>query len=171
MNALHGESAHGACLELTDAGHKACAVAADVSDEGAVQEMVRRVAREMGPIDILVNNAAAPAKILPFAATTRETQSQELVTLLGVFHCTRHVLGSMIERKQGRIINISSVAGRHGQPGRAVYSAANAGIDVFTKALAAEIGQYGITVNSISPGATESPRFRARSEKVRNAHR
>ena len=56
-------------------------------------------------------------------------------------------------------------------PGRAIYSAANAGIDMFTRALAGEVGPYGITVNSISPGATESPRFRARAEEVRQEHR
>lgn len=171
VNALHEESARGACEALTKAGYKATAVAADVSDEAAVQEMVKRATRELGPIDILVNNAAAPAELVPFAATTSETQRQELVTLIGVLNCTRHVLRSMIERNRGRIINISSIAGRCGQPGRAIYSAANAGIDAFTKALASEVGRHGITVNSVSPGAVETPRFRARSEEVRNTHR
>ena len=172
VNALHEESARNACRELTKAGHKACAVAADVSDEAAVQDMVERATRELGPIDILVNNAAAPAELVPFVATTAEIQRQELVTLIGVLHCTRHVLGGMIERRQGRIINISSVGGRKcGAPGRAVYSAANAGIDRFSQCLSAEVGLYGITVNSVSPGATESPRFQARSEEVRKAHR
>ena len=68
-------------------------------------------------------------------------------------------------------INISSISGRRGQPGRSIYSAANAGIETFTRALAAEVGQYGITVNAVSPGSTESPRFRARSEDVRADHR
>lgn len=171
VNALHEESAAGACKELTDAGYRACAIAADVSDEAAVGEMVKRAAGELGPIDILVNNAAAPAEFVRFVDTTGEIQRQEMVTLVGVFNCTRHVLRSMIDRKRGRIINISSGSGRHGQPGRAVYSAANAGIDTFTKALCMEVGQYGITVNSISPGAIESPRFQARSEEIREAHR
>jgi len=171
VNALHEESAREACRELVEAGHEAMAVAADVADESAVQEMAARATGELGPIEILVNNAAAPAELVPFAVTTGEIQKQELVTLLGVFHCTRHVVGSMIERRHGRIINISSVAGRYGHPGRAVYSAANAGIDGFTRALAAEVGQYGVTVNSVCPGAVESPRFRARSKEVREAHR
>jgi len=171
VNALHEESAQGACQELIEAGYKACAVPADVDDETAVREMVARAVGELGPIDILVNNAAAPAEFVPFADTTSEIQRQELVTLTGVLHCTRHVIGSMIERKCGRIINISSISGRRGQPGRAIYSAANAGIELFTKALAAEVGQYGITANSVCPGATESPRFRARSEEVRKEHR
>jgi len=171
VNALHNESARNACRELTEAGHKVCSVAADVSNEAAVLEMVRHAVRELGPIDILVNNAAAPAEFVRFAETTAETQTQEMVTLTGVFHCTRHILRSMIERGRGRVINISSIAACFATPGRAIYSAANAGINAFTKSLAAEVGQYGITVNAISPGATESPRFRARSEEVRDAHR
>ena len=171
VNALHEESAQAACEELIGAGHTACAVAADVSDQDAVRRMVERATSELGPIDILVNNAAAPAEFVPFADTTGETQRQEMVTLIGTLNCTRCVLGGMIERGRGRIINISSISGRYGTPGRAIYSAANAGIDVFTRSLAAEVGRHGITVNSVSPGATESPRFRARSEEIRREHR
>jgi len=171
VNALHEESAQAACKELIDAGHKACAVPADVSDDAAVRRMFERATSKLGPIDILVNNAAAPAEMIPFASTTAQIQHEEMVTLTGTFNCTRCVLGGMIERRRGRIINISSVAGRHAMPERAIYSAANAGIDIFTRSLAAEVGPYGITVNSISPGATESPRFRARAEEVRQEHR
>ncbi len=171
VNALHEASARDACRELMEAGHRACAVPADVSDEAAVVEMVKRATGELGPIDILANNAAAPAEFVLFADATAEVQRGELVTLIGVFNCTRHVVRSMIERERGRIINISSLAARCRQPGRAIYCAANAGIEAFTRTLAAEVGQYGITVNTVSPGATESPRFRARSEEIRKAHR
>lgn len=126
--------------------------------------------KEFGSVDILVNNAAALGEIIPFEKTTLKEQNNELITLIGTFNCTRAILASMIERRIGRIINISSIAGRHGMPGRAVYSASNGGIDLFTKSLAHEVVQYGITVNSISPGATESPRFKARSKQVRDAH-
>ena len=171
VNALHEESARNACEALTAAGHRACAVPADVGDEAAVREMVARAKRELGAIDILVNNAAAPAEFVRFADSTEEVQRLELVTLTGTLHCTRYILPDMIARGRGRIINISSVSGRYGQPGRAIYSAANAGIDAFTKALAAEVGVRGITVNAVCPGATESPRFKARSEEIREAHR
>jgi NAD(P)-dependent dehydrogenase (short-subunit alcohol dehydrogenase family) len=122
-------------------------------------------------VDILVNNAAAPAQIVSFESATTEVQREELVTLLGVFHCTRCVLPRMIELGRGRIINISSIAGRYGMPGRAIYSAANAGIEAFSKALALEVGRHGITVNCVCPGATESPRFKARSDEIRRRHR
>ncbi len=170
VNALHEESAAATTKEIMDAGGQATAIPADVSDQDRVNMMVAKLVGTFGPTDILVNNAAAPAETIPFEKTTIKEQENELVTLIGTFNCTRSVLSSMIERRNGRIINISSVVGRYGMPGRAVYCAANAGIDSFTKSLAHEVGQYGITVNSISPGATESPRFKARSKEVRDAH-
>jgi NAD(P)-dependent dehydrogenase (short-subunit alcohol dehydrogenase family) len=171
VNAYHEESAATACAELIAAGHTAVAVAADVSDQEAVNRMMSRIEESLGCVDILVNNAAAPAQIVSFESATTEVQREELVTLLGVFHCTRCVLPRMIELGRGRIINISSIAGRYGMPGRAIYSAANAGIEAFSKALALEVGRHGITVNCVCPGATESPRFKARSDEIRRRHR
>ena len=167
VNAYHQESAAAASSELTEAGYRAIPVAADVSDQDAVNRMVSKIEGQFGMIDILVNNAAAPAEYVPFENTTPDIQHEELVTLLGVFCCTRRALPKMIEARRGRIINISSIAGRHGLPGRAIYSAANAGIEAFSRTLANEIGQYGINVNCVSPGSVESPRFKARSEEIR----
>jgi NAD(P)-dependent dehydrogenase (short-subunit alcohol dehydrogenase family) len=171
VNALHEKSAARTCDELVGKGCKAIAVAADVADETAVRAMIEKVSRELGPVDVLVNNAAASAGLKPFAESTAEEQHAELAKLLGGFHCTRLVCSGMIARRYGRIVNISSIAGRHGMPLRAVYSAANAGLDAFTRALAKELGPYGVTVNSVSPGAIESPRFQARSKDVREATR
>ena len=169
VNDIDGESAAQTCGQLVDAGGRAMAVCADVAEQDAVNTMVDQVEAEFGPIDLLVNNAAAPAEIIPFHETTPRTQHEELVTFLGVLHCTRRVLPGMITARRGRVINISSGAGQHGLPGRAVYSGANAGIEAFSKAVSAEVGQYGVTVNCVSPGAIESPRFKARSKAVRSA--
>ena len=171
VNDVHAESAEQTCRQLADAGRRAVAVPADVADQDAVNAMVARVAAELGPVDLLVNNAAALAEFCPFQETTPQIQHEELVTFLGVLHCTRSVLPGMIAARRGRVISISSVACRQGLPGRAVYSGANAGIEAFSKALSAEVGQYGITVNCISPGAIESPRFKARSQEIRAAQR
>ena len=171
VNALHKESATEVVKEIEESGGYAIALQANVANQQEVHNMVGTLVETFGSVDILVNNAASPAEIIPFDKTTLIEQEKELVTLIGTFNCTRSVLPLMIEKRNGRIINISSVGGRHGMPGRAIYSAANGGIDTFTKALAREIGRYGITVNSISPGATESPRFKARSKEVRNEHR
>ena len=168
--ALHTESAAAATKKITDSGGEAIALVADISNQEMVDKAVSKLRDTFGPVDIIVNNAAAPAELVPFEKTTLEIQHNELVTFVGTLNCTRAVISSMIERRFGRIINISSIAGRYGAPGRVIYSAANAGIDVFTKALAHEVGQYGITVNAISPGATESPRFKAREKEVRDAH-
>ncbi len=170
VNALHEESAAGATQEIIDAGGKAIAIAADVSDQDSVSSAVAKLVEAFGPVHILVNNAAAPSQMVPFEETTLEVQENDLVTLVGTFNCTRAVIQSMIDRRTGRIVNISSIAGRYGQTSRAIYSAANAGIDMFTRTLATEVGRHGITVNSVSPGATESPRFKARSREIRDAH-
>ena len=171
VNAYHHDSAAAVCRQLNDAGYRAVAVPADVSDQDAVDSMVTKAEEHLGPIDVLVNNAAAPAEYVPFDHTTLDIQHDELVTLLGVFHCTRRTLPRMVEARRGRIINISSIAGRYGMPGRAIYSASNAGIEAFSKALAHEVGQYGIYVNCVSPGTTESSRFKARPEEIRGKHR
>ncbi|MAE60295.1 MAG: beta-ketoacyl-ACP reductase [Planctomycetaceae bacterium] len=167
VNDLNGVSADRTRDELKVAGFRAIAVPADVSDDADVGTMIKTASDELGPIDILVNNAAAPAEMKMLSESTLEDQNAELTTLIGTLNCTRHVLPSMIERRTGRIVNISSIAGTHGMPTRAVYSAANAGIDAFTRAMAAELGRCGITVNSVCPGAIESHRFKARSDGAR----
>jgi len=170
VNALHEESATATTQEIIDAGGQAIALPANVADYDIVNRMVAKLVEVFGPVDILVNNAAAQTEFAPFEKTTIKDQETDLVTLIGTFNCTRSVLSSMIERRNGRIINISSIGSRYGAPGKAIYSAAKGGIDSFTKALAHEVGQYGITVNSISPGATETPRFKSRSKEIRDAH-
>ena len=169
VNALHRESAERTCRELSDQGVRAIAVPADVADPKAVEQMVRETAASLGPIDILVNNAAASAEPVPFADCSLEEMHRELVTLLGTLYCTRYACPGMIHHQSGRIINISSIAGRHAMPTRAAYSAANAGIESFTRTMAKELGAHGITVNAVSPGATETPRFRNRAEEVRES--
>ena len=138
-----------------------------MADSDVVEKMVRETAASLGPIDILVNNAAASAEPVTFADCSLEEMQRELVTLLGTLYCTRYACPGMIHHQSGRIINISSIAGRHAMPTRAAYSAANAGIESFTRTMAKELGVHGITVNAVSPGTTETPRFRSRTKEVR----
>lgn len=168
INTRHQESAQAVAKEIMQTGARAVACPADVSDRVAVRAAIAKAVGELGPIEILVNNAAAPAELRLLHEASDEDIDAELVTLLGTIYCTHAVCPSMIERRTGRIINISSVAGKHAMPKRAVYSAANAGIDKFTITMAKELGQYDITVNAVSPGAVESPRFKARSQDVRD---
>jgi NAD(P)-dependent dehydrogenase (short-subunit alcohol dehydrogenase family) len=144
---------------------KALAVSADVTDLNAVGEMVAKVVRELGPIEILVNNAGLPAPMDgEETAFFREFRKMDPaswqrildVIIQGTLNCTHTVLPAMVERKRGRIINISSDSGRVGTPGASLYSLAKAGVVGFSKAFAQEVGPHGITVNCVSPGATET---------------
>jgi 3-oxoacyl-[acyl-carrier protein] reductase len=169
VNALHAETAAAVASEIAATGGEAIAIPGNVTEQDTVNTIVARLEQAFSPVDILINNAAAMAEMIPFEKTTIKEQEDELATLFGVFNCSRAVLPSMIEKRNGRIINISSVSGRYGMPGRAIYSAAKAGINIFTRALASEVGRYGITVNSISPGATLTPRFKSRSKEIHDA--
>ena len=129
----------------------------DVTDTNSVNEQVENVLREFGHIDILVNNAGI-SLIKPFLDTTYEDWRRMIdVDLTGVFNVTRAVVPSMVSRKSGAVVNISSVWGVCGASCEVAYSAAKAGVIGFTKALAKELGPSRITVNAIAPGVIESP--------------
>lgn len=129
----------------------------DVTDANSVRETVERVLREFLHIDILVNNAGV-SLIKPFLDTSAEEWQRMLdVDLTGVFNVTKAVVPSMVSRKSGAVVNVSSVWGVYGASCEVAYSAAKAGVIGFTKALAKELGPSGITVNAIAPGVIESP--------------
>ena len=141
------------------AGGKAIAVQADVTRGADVEALVQRTARELGPIDILVNNAGSlveRARILELS----EQRWDEVINLnlKSAFLCSKAVAASMIERKTGAIINVSSIAGRNGGAlGSIHYSAAKGGLITFTKGLAKELASHGVRVNAVSPGVINTP--------------
>lgn len=129
----------------------------DITDVESVNGAVENVLREFGHIDILVNNAGI-SMIKPFLDTTREDWQRIIdADLSGVFNVTRAVVPFMVRRKSGAVVNISSVWGNVGASCEVAYSAAKAGVNGFTKALAKELGPSGITVNAIAPGVIDSP--------------
>ncbi len=173
INDIDPDRASEAAKEIQDAGGQAIAVVADVTDWGAVNTMVERVASVWGPVEILVNNAGIPTPTSvprsaydpaertggfnPFSNTLREEWDRVMnVITYGILNCSRAVLPNMIERHWGRIINISSDSGRVGRAGMVNYSMAKAGLAGFTKALAREMGRHSITVNCVSPGIIET---------------
>jgi NAD(P)-dependent dehydrogenase (short-subunit alcohol dehydrogenase family) len=165
VNDLVDERAEAVAQRLREAGASAIAAVADVTDGEAVSAMAGSVERELGPVAILVNNAGQPhgagygagAFFAPFADTERDFWERQSATItFGVLNCTRAVLPGMIERRWGRIINITSDAGRMGRPQLSIYSMAKGGVVSFSKALAQEVGRHRITVNCVSPGATET---------------
>ncbi|HZO05324.1 MAG TPA: SDR family oxidoreductase, partial [Solirubrobacterales bacterium] len=120
-------------------------------------ESARAALAETGPLDILINNAGTDE--FGFFTYTSPEQWQRVIAinLVGVLNCTHAALPGMQDAKYGRIVSISSEAGRVGSKGSAVYSAAKGGIIAFMKAIARENARYGITANSIAPGPIETP--------------
>ena len=139
-----------------------------VADYDACAAGIKQVEAEVGPIDVLVNNAGITRDAM-FHRMSRE-QWQEVIStnLNGLFNMTHPVWPGMRDRKFGRIVNISSINGQKGQAGQVNYSAAKAGDIGFTKALAQEGAKLGITVNAICPGYIGTEMVRAIDEKVLN---
>ena len=139
-----------------------------VADYDACAAGIKQVEAEVGPVDVLVNNAGITRDAM-FHRMTRE-QWQEVIStnLNGIFNMTHPVWPGMRDRKWGRIINISSVNGQKGQAGQVNYSAAKAGDIGFTRALAQEGARIGITVNAICPGYIGTEMVRAIDEKILN---
>jgi len=138
--------------EMKGKGHDIYAVGCDVTDFESCQAAAKKVESDVGPIEILVNNAGI-TKDTTFKKMKKEDWDAVIRTNLdSVFNVTKPVVDGMVERKWGRIINISSVNGQKGQFGQSNYSAAKAGMHGFTKALAQETARSGVTVNTVSPG-------------------
>lgn len=139
------------------AGGNCLCVPMDISDVNSVEAAAGNVLREFSHIDILVNNAGI-SLIKPFLDTTAEEWRHIIdVNLNGVFNVTRAVAPSMVSRRSGAVVNISSVWGVYGASCEVAYSAAKAGVVGFTKALAKELGPSGVTVNAVAPGVIDSP--------------
>lgn len=141
----------------------------DVTDFEGIGKMVAEIESTLGPIDALVNNAGITRDGRFSKMSLEDWNAVINANLNSVFNCTRHVINGMMERKFGRIINISSVNGQRGQFGQANYSAAKAGMHGFTKTLAMEVAKNGITVNTISPGYIGTDMVMAVEQKYRDA--
>jgi 2-hydroxycyclohexanecarboxyl-CoA dehydrogenase len=153
---VDADSVRAAAAQLAAEGRRTLAVPLDVSDGAAVRAAVARVTAELGPVGVLVNNAGID-EIGPFLESREETWDRLIaVNLKGTLLCSRAVLDGMIERGDGRIVNLGSDAGRVGSTGEAVYSATKGGVIAFTKTLAREVAKHGIRVNCVCPGPTDT---------------
>lgn len=147
-----------ACQAIAGAGGKAVAVQADVRKAAGVKALVERTVKELGPVDILVNNAGSLVERLKILELTEARWDEVLdLNLKSAFLCSQAVAGSMMQRKSGAIINVSSVAGRNGGAlGSIHYSTAKGGLITFTKGLAKEMAAHNVRVNAVSPGVIQT---------------
>ena len=150
---------------IEGAGGRALAVGADVGDEAAAAAAVERVATELGPPTILVNNAGVTRDNLLFKMDVSDWDLVMGVHLRGSFLMSRAVQQHMVAAKWGRIVNISSTSAL-GNRGQANYSTAKAGLQGFTKTLAIELGKFGITANCVAPGFIVSDMTKATAERI-----
>jgi acetoacetyl-CoA reductase len=133
-------------------GYDFHAYAADVADFDSCAACLQKVHAQVGPVDVLVNNAGITRDMTFKKMTKADWDAVIRTNLDSVFNMTKQVLDGMVERNWGRVINVSSVNGQKGAFGQTNYSAAKAGMHGFTKALAYEVARKGVTVNTISPG-------------------
>lgn len=158
---LNAEGAAETARQIEAAGGRALALAGDAADAEQIAAMAERTRRELGPVAILVNNAGITG-FTPFLELSREAILRMLeVNVVGPFLCTQALLPDMLAAGWGRIINISSSSAQTGARLMTHYSASKGAIIAFTKSLALELADKGITVNNIPPGFIDTPMLRA----------
>lgn len=150
------DDAKAALDEVVTAGGRGIVVQADVADPDGVDRLFLDIKRAGYWIHTLVNNAGITRDQLVATMKLNDWQSVLDTNLSGAFYCAKAAAGSMITRRGGAIVNMSSVAGLHGQFGQANYSAAKAGLVGLTKSLAKELGRYRVRVNCVAPGFVET---------------
>ena len=155
VNYRSGEAeAHALASEIAQSGGQCLVYRADVSDGQQARELVGKVLRDCGRLDVLVNNAGITRDKSLRKLTDDEWAEVLNTNLNSVFFCTTAAIKSMIDQQYGRIINISSFVGQAGNFGQANYAASKGAIIAFTKTAALELAKYNITVNAIAPGFT-----------------
>ncbi len=154
---LHADSVRNTAATALAMGHEVLELPLDVTNYGQAQAVVQQTVQRFGRIDVLVNCAGA-WRINLFIDSQPEDWAFEVNTcFMGVVHCTRAVLDVMMAQQSGKIVNISSDAGRVGEVRQAVYSGAKAAVIAFSKTIAKEVGRYNIHVNCVCPGYTKTP--------------
>jgi NAD(P)-dependent dehydrogenase (short-subunit alcohol dehydrogenase family) len=169
---LIGEDARSVVEEIVVQGGEGKAIQADGTMEGHVNRMITETMEVFGQIDILVNNVGGsgggPAAIIK---TTTESWDRTIeLSLRSTFLCSRAAAGEMVKRKQGRIINISSISGRMGESLIGPYCAAKFGVVGLTQTMAKELGRYSITVNAVCPGYVFTPGWEQLAKGIKETY-
>ena len=156
---INGDGAAETVRLITDTGGCAGSYVADISDYDAVEVAVAATEKDLGPVDVLVNNAGWD-EAKPFLATDTALWRKIIdINLYGPLNLHHTVVSRMAQREAGKVINVASDAGRVGSSGEAVYSACKGGIIAFSKTLARELARKNIQINTVCPGPTDTPLF------------
>lgn len=150
------DSARRVCAEANALGRRAIPVQADITDRPGVQNMVAQIAEELGPIDLLVNNAGESSGIEFHALSGEHWDRIVAINLTGPFNVIWAIKDSMIQRKFGRIVNVSSIAALAVRPHYLPYAAAKAGVMSLTKSCCEPLARHNIRINAVAPGAIET---------------
>jgi 3-oxoacyl-[acyl-carrier protein] reductase len=160
-------AAHEVCDEIADRGGEAVPAQADVAEKSEVESMYEAVREEVGPVDVLVNNAGITVD-RKFENMTREDWERVVdVNLGGVFNCTKVCFEDVRDAHEGRLINISSVVGQQGNYGQANYATTKSGLFGFTRTIALELASEGSTANCVAPGFVRTDMLEEVPERVR----
>jgi 3-oxoacyl-[acyl-carrier protein] reductase len=153
----HKEEAEAIVKEIEGMGRKALCVKCDIAVFNEAEAVVKAALEKFGRIDILVNNAGMNWDGVCWKMTEEQWDRVLEVNLKGYFNFTRHTAPLLKDQKYGRIVNVTSINGLRGKFGQSNYSASKAGIIGYTKAVAKELGAFGVTVNAVAPGLIETP--------------
>ena len=155
---LRASGAQVAVFDRHTAGVEGFAVEGDIVRPSEVNEAVRRIEQELGPLDILVNSAGVPGDSVRTTDTTDEEWRRVMsINADGTFYACRAVVPGMVERGYGRIVLVSSIAGKEGNPMAPAYSASKAAVIALTKVLGKDLAQTGVLVNCVAPAVIETP--------------
>lgn len=149
-------------------GRRVISIQADVGDSSSIEKAVEESIKVFGRISILVNNAGITRDNIILRMKDEEWERVIKTNLTGTFNCTKAVIKRMVKNREGRIISIASIVGVMGNVGQANYAASKAGIIGFTKSIAREYANRGITANAIAPGFIDTYMTKALTEDVRN---
>ncbi len=169
LNGRRAETLEAAAAAIREQGGDAHASVFDIADTAAVEQAVAKILEEHGRLNVLVNNVGQRDRRPLFAFSLADVRAMLEVDLVAPFHLSRLAAQAMTTHKRGRILNVTSIAGPIARSGDAPYTAAKGGLEALTRALAAELGVHGITVNAVAPGyfATEANAGMVADEGVR----
>ncbi len=167
--AVVGRSEPQAAAVAAELGSRSVGVACDVSDKAQVEAAIAAAERALGPISILVNNAGLTRDNLLLRLDEADWDQVLDANLKGAFHTTKAIIRGMMKRREGRIINITSIVGITGNKGQANYAASKAGLIGFTKSVAKEYASRGVTANCVAPGFIDTDMTAALPQEARDA--